>query len=1276
MLKASVRHLSWWSLMLAMVLGLVLLGLRVGLPRVADYRSDIALWLGARLGVELELGRLEAGWTGYYPTLVAGDIRVLSAADSGPRVALQVQRLDLQLDPWRSLLRWQPVFQQLHLSGVRGRWQQRDGRWLHRPGVGQGSSGLTANGWQTLLALALSQPEVRVSDAMLELAPEQGAVRTLRGIHALLENLDQQHQLSGELRVEELGEDTRLAFAVQFEGVPTDPLHGEFPFYLKLDSLGPELFHLVDVELPLTQLRAGTEFWGQWRDGRLTSLQGRLAVGALEYGEAAQQVSLNNSHLDFALLPKQQGYQLQLNDIVLNTADSRLELAQLLLEGRWRDGRVVPERIAVPQLELAPLTQWLSGQPLLPESIRTTLVALAPQGQLANLTLAWPETGDWQRAQLRADAHRLGVEAYFGAPQIRGASGLIEASLQGGTLHLQSDDFSLHFPKLYRDGWQFTRADGRIHWQLRPGAALINSELLHLGDDSVSAAGRFSIDIPYAREQQTELTLLIGMTDSDGRQAQRFTPPREVGEALHHWLGQAIEGGQVRQAGFLLHGGTRRLASRQPPSVQLFFDIGQARLNYDPAWPVVSDADLFLYIRNGDLRVDLRQGRVMDSDIRGGWAYKPLHQDALQVVAQLQGPAQDVPALLRSEPLNQSVGQALGDWQLEGQLEALLELSIPVRGDARTPMVSVDARLSDGVMGSAALGLQIEALNGPLRYGSATGLAGGPLQGRLLDHPLQGSIATDEGVTRIALGGRAPLAALKQWLALDALRPVTGELPYEARLQLCNGRADCQSRFGLHSDLAGTAVDLPGGYGLAADQQGALQLTLALDSRQLDFSYLNRLHGRFDLAASDSRGTLRFGAGTPSLYDGNGLRIEGALPVLDVSDLVALQARFSVQSDVQGQSGASATDALGGLRQLDLEIGELHAGALRTGPLTARLEPAAQGWLLQLDGEQVQGEVRMPTAQPVAVALSRLTLRKAEAVATEPQEERAQDDAEWTRFDTLPEIDLNIGELIWDGRALGRWQAQLRPDGDHLRIRGIEAIMGQLALRGELSWLQGSNPHTGLTLKVQGEDIGEQLVQWQLDKVLESEQLDASLQLEWPGAPWQLKASGLDGAVQFTLKDGRLIESGNSANLLRVFGILNFNTLGRRLRLDFSDLFKKGVAFDRLQGDYRIDNGVAHTVEPLQMQGPSANLQARGSLNFSDETVDKEMEVVLPLTSNVPFAAVLLGAPQVAGAVFLIDKLIGDKLERVTTLRYRVSGDWGDPQVELQTQPPQPAGQP
>lgn len=210
----------------------------------------------------------------------------------------------------------------------------------------------------------------------------------------------------------------------------------------------------------------------------------------------------------------------------------------------------------------------------------------------------------------------------------------------------------------------------------------------------------------------------------------------------------------------------------------------------------------------------------MQSRIQSGWAYKPLHEDGLKVITGLEGPAGDLSALLRSEPLNQSVGQGLDDWQLEGDLQALLDLEIPLKGQGE-PRVAVDAQLTQGRLGSQRLGLQLEALSGPLSYSSSGGLSGGPLSGRLLNHQVQGNILTEGNLTRVRLQGRAPLDALKQWLQLQALQPVRGELPYQATLSLCNRRQNCQNRFELQSSLAGTAVDLPGGFRPGGDATGA-----------------------------------------------------------------------------------------------------------------------------------------------------------------------------------------------------------------------------------------------------------------------------------------------------------------------------------------------------------------------------------------------------------------------------------------------------------------------
>ena len=59
------------------------------------------------------------------------------------------------------------------------------------------------------------------------------------------------------------------------------------------------------------------------------------------------------------------------------------------------------------------------------------------------------------------------------------------------------------------------------------------------------------------------------------------------------------------------------------------------------------------------------------------------------------------------------------------------------------------------------------------------------------------------------------------------------------------------------------------------------------------------------------------------------------------------------------------------------------------------------------------------------------------------------------------------------------------------------------------------------------------------------------------------------------------------------------------------------------------------------------------------------MIVVLPVGDNIPIAATIVGAPQVGIPLYLLNKVFGDMFERFTSARYRVTGSWDDPKIEL-----------
>ena len=91
----------------------------------------------------------------------------------------------------------------------------------------------------------------------------------------------------------------------------------------------------------------------------------------------------------------------------------------------------------------------------------------------------------------------------------------------------------------------------------------------------------------------------------------------------------------------------------------------------------------------------------------------------------------------------------------------------------------------------------------------------------------------------------------------------------------------------------------------------------------------------------------------------------------------------------------------------------------------------------------------------------------------------------------------------------------------------------------------------------------------------------------------------------------------------------NIGTIQRRLRLDFSDLYKKGLSCDSITGDFRIDGPSVSTTN-LAIKPPSAIIEAQGNVDLEKETLNHQMEVTLPLSSNL-YAGCLAGPAACAG---------------------------------------------
>ena len=176
----------------------------------------------------------------------------------------------------------------------------------------------------------------------------------------------------------------------------------------------------------------------------------------------------------------------------------------------------------------------------------------------------------------------------------------------------------------------------------------------------------------------------------------------------------------------------------------------------------------------------------------------------------------------------------------------------------------------------------------------------------------------------------------------------------------------------------------------------------------------------------------------------------------------------------------------------------------------------------------------------------------------------------------------------------------------------------------------------------------------------------AEAQLTWPGPPGNPDMQGMTGRIALTINGGRLVDIDPGAG--RIFGLLSFQALPRRLIFDFRDFFLKGFSFDEIKGDFRINSGDAYS-DNLRVEGPAASIEIIGRTGLAQRDYDQLVTVIPNVTGGLPLAGWAAGGPAVGAVMLFFQKMFGKKIDERSGFRYRVTGSWDDPQLEKLTPP-------
>ncbi len=898
-----------------------------------------------------------------------------------------------------------------------------------------------------------------------------------------------------------------------------------------------------------------------------------------------------------------------------------------------------------------------------------------PRGALKQVLIAMD--GD-RLVSINARAADLGMLATRNSPALSGLAGTIHGD-QGAVFFTLDPNTpsAMDFPHVFGSRVPVTIEELRVALIRDADLVRIEAWPLRLKGEGFSLAGFVASEL---REGSPPLIDMgIEVFRSDILAAKDFWPLNTMSPKAVQWLNKGLKTGVIDGGHALLRGyPTDWPFIGQEGRFEAIAYLSGVDLHYAEGWPDGLIKKATARFVNKTMRVDLIEAEVLGTRIFDGvGAIADMKDPILTLDTPAVGRGEDLLALIRQSPLSLRYGEQLAGLHVGGVGEIEFALAIPLRQDLGVPTVDGRIRLRQADLVDDKWQLSFGQAFGNIRF-SETGFSADALHVLLGDDLAQLSIATGSFVADPTLNqaeanlqGTFPMAsALAGFAELNRLWPhVQGKAEWDLNLNVAKPIGDQPSKQTLRitSDLRGIALALPAP--LSKDSETALPMSLSIglpakgSALEMQLGKLMYLSAHLPDDNKPFGGAVVLGSALPPVVPQNGLVVSGDVPSVDVGGWTALLGSLGEGSVAMAGDQPPASAAVQPMPvQIDLKAAEMNM--LGRAFADTRLKVGYEDDSLRLDfsGPQIEGSFLLPNQERDRRGLTARFDRLHWPDAT-PIGGGAAPPASTLDPKRLPPLHLWVRDLKLGDSQFGEARIETRPDELGMRIDQFDTRSPVLTVRGNGWWrLLPDGERAGLDITFSSEDLGKMLATLGYSGLVDGGQTVARLSGDWTGSPAQFRLDRLDGALTGEVGPGRILDVNPGAG--RLFGLINFAAIPRRLTLDFRDFFEKGMAFDSIKAGFQLKDGDAFT-DDLSIQSPSAEIRVSGRAGLRAHDYDQRMEVRPRVGGSLPVVGAVAAGPVGALAGVIAQGMLKKPLDEIASATYSVQGTWEEPKITL-----------
>jgi uncharacterized protein (TIGR02099 family) len=1258
------RGAAKWALAGFGIFCALLLAIRViAFPQIEARRTEIAHWLGARIGQPVEIDGIDTGWDGWNPKLAVRGFRLREP--SGKATVLELPRVDLVV-AWTSLPLRDLRLKELTIESPRLAVRRDGSGRLHIGGIEMETD---ANADDSAFAdWLLRQPRIVVRDALVTWNDElrQAPQLLLDHVQFRLEQRFGRHRagLTG-VPPAELAAPIDLRADVTGSLRDLQSLRGKV--YVRLDYADVAAWReWLPLPFAIDSGKGALRVWLDVAQSRTLD-----ATADLELADVRATLGEHLPPLALAHLSGRAGWK--------RTA-ARSEFTATRLSFELPDGTGIaptdlrltladPDAgapgggsLAFRELALRPLATIAGNLPL-PDALRRDIAAYQPQGTLANGTIEWSGSGDaYERYAVKAEIRDFGVAPHDAMPGVARVSGSIEASERGGEVRL-AGPATFVAPRLFAEPLAFERASGRVSWQRSDAAMQVSVADVAFANADVAgtAAGTWR----SLSSGPGQIDLKVQLTRASLAGAYHYLPAG-ASPAVRDWLRRALAKGTSSDARLTLAGDLAALPFTPGRAGQLEIVIRaqDATLQYAEGWPPITAIDGEVRIEGTRLAINATGGRVRSAQIGATRAEIPDMRDpdpVLRIDGAASGPTSEFLAFVRETPVSEWIGHVTDDATASGDGRLALRFELPLHDRAHPTIAGGYQFVANTVRLGA--GPALAAVNGQLAF-TEHDVRATDISAEAYGGPVKLSVAGEAGGrVRVTASGTVDVQRVRSDYDAPLLDRVSGTTDWRLALEA----RERSIGWTLESSLQGAGVDLPAPIGKRASET----VPLRIERREIG--------PREDRIAIDYGRTARVvlrrqtATGAPTIdralvLVGKAIT-DNAEPEQPGAWIRADVAAVNLDDWLDLDLGSAARPASGegpSVDGIDLQAGTVQA----FGRTLTRLKTVARrqnaDWRLTLDGNELAGNATWRAATP-AQPNGRLVARLARLTPPPAADTPANGTQAPAGTSRWPAVDVVADVLQKKGRALGRLELLAQPAGADWQIQKLALATEAGRIDAQGWWRPSAAPaQTRLDVVVDVKEAGAFLSRFGWPDAVKAAPTRIEGEVSWAGSPGEFDYTSLAGTFKLHSGAGQFTKLDPGVG--RLLGVLSLQALPRRISLDFRDVFSEGFAFDSVSGEVRMQSGVMHTGD-FRLVGPAAAVNIAGDVDLARETQQLKVRVQPSLSSGVSAgaAALFIANPLIGAAVgagtLLAQKMLNNPFDKLFSYEYAITGSWDDPVV-------------